>query len=177
MDVSPLLSKGVELVEEQDAAAGFHIVKELAQSRRRLAQVTADETLVANDDKRNHQGVPKGLGQRGLAVTRRASEKDSMPGSEVIRTKQVGAMMLVNQFSASLLHSVGENQFFKRSLRDDFVKEFRNGPIGGRHRPTRGTWKAPISAELFGEAAGKDGVLPRAVSSAISASTVLRKSG
>ena len=70
----------------------------------------------------------KCLGKRGLAVFQVAGKQNTMPGSQIVRTKQVGPMMFFDQFRARLLHGLRQNQLFKGTLRDDFIEEFPARP-------------------------------------------------
>ena len=59
MPITPFLPKRVELVEEQYAAAGPHIVEGFSQPGRRFPKVAGDQTVVADTDQGHHQGVGK----------------------------------------------------------------------------------------------------------------------
>ena len=70
-------------------------------------------------------------------------------------------MMFFDQLRARLLHGFRQNQLFKGTLRDDFIEEFRHGPVAVHRRRTRWPGRASVAAELLGKPSGQNRMFPR----------------
>jgi len=74
VSVTTLLADRVELVKEQDARLGPNIIKQLSKTGICLAEITADQRVVADDKKRQSERFGDRLSERCLAVPRRAGQ-------------------------------------------------------------------------------------------------------
>lgn len=54
VDISPLLTKGVKLIEEKDAGSSSDVVKKPSETYRCLAKIATNHPLITNYDHRKH---------------------------------------------------------------------------------------------------------------------------
>ena len=119
VEVSPLLADGVELVEEQDAAARSSVLEQLCDALRRLTQVAAYDRLVPHEEHWNVQGMSDRLRQRGLSVSGWARKENPVARLQIVGPQQVGATLFGHQLTNDLLHLGGEDEILDASRRHD----------------------------------------------------------
>ena len=100
--VSPLLPDGVELIEEEDASSGANSIKETREPHRCLAEIAANDGLVAHDQQWDRQIARQSLRKGCLAVPRFTHQQDSIPWLDPVRAEQVGSLLLLYQFIGGL---------------------------------------------------------------------------
>lgn len=69
VSVATFLADRVEFVKEENARLSPHIIEQFAETGIRLAKVTADQRVVADDKEREGKRFGDCLGERRLAVT------------------------------------------------------------------------------------------------------------
>ena len=82
--VATLFAECVEFVEEQDTRSGSGKVEERGQTPGGFAEKAADHSFIADHEEGKHQCVGQRVGERSLAVSRRAYKEQAMARFETI---------------------------------------------------------------------------------------------
>src|SRR5664280_3843189 len=123
MLVTAFFADSIELVETQDALARSRMVKESAQSRCGLTEVTSDYRIIANAQHRDIEFARDGFSERGLAISRRSNEQNAMTRFQSMRAEQFSAALLLDQLRTNLAHRFRQDQISQPPLRLYFVHE------------------------------------------------------
>ncbi len=123
MNIPAFLADSVELVEEKHAAPGVGEFKEASEPCGCLSEVAGDESVVANDDQRDHERMRQSFGERRLSVSRWADQQEAIAGAEVVGAENVRSVMFLHEFfdrpsQRGPHHDIGES-----FLRGDLVDE------------------------------------------------------
>ena len=103
VDITPLLADRVELIEEQDARRCPHILKQTGEPRISLAEIGADQRIVANREQRHRDCLCHSLGERSRAISRGTRQQDPMAWLHTLSAQQIGAVLLLDQLAGKPL--------------------------------------------------------------------------
>ena len=78
--ITALFADGIELVKKQHAGLCPDEIKKLAEPSVRFPQVASDQSIIANNQKRQRESLSDALCKRCFAISRRAREQHTMPG-------------------------------------------------------------------------------------------------
>lgn len=97
VNVAAFLADRVELVEEQNARHGARIIEKAREPGVRLAEIGADECIVADREKLDGQGFSDRFGDRGLAVARGTREQDAVTRLHPVGAQEIGTVLLFDE--------------------------------------------------------------------------------
>lgn len=128
MGVAPLFADCIELVKEKNAGTSPNIVEQLAKAGIRLAQIAADQRIIAHNEEGQTKSLRDGLGKGGLAVAGRSGEQYAVAWLISMRAQYISPDMLLNQLPPVLLDGKRQKQLFHTGARLDLQDRILAGP-------------------------------------------------
>lgn len=113
MGVASFLADCVKLIEEQYTRLGPHVVKKLSQARIGFAKITADQSIIADNEKRECQRLGDCLSVGSLAIAGRARQQNAVTRFISMGAQNVGASMFLNELPAIFSHRQRQDQILQ----------------------------------------------------------------
>lgn len=96
VNVASLLAHHIELIKEEHAGYGAHIVEQPTQALCCLSEEAADQLFIPHGQQGKSERFGDCFGKRGLAVARRARQKQTMARLNAVRPQKIGSVMLLD---------------------------------------------------------------------------------
>src|SRR5690606_5894265 len=117
--VAALFANRVELIEEQDAWRGSRELENAPQPRSSLAKVTADDGFIPDDEERHGKAFGDCLGQRCLAIPRRADEQQPVSWLQRVRAQEASSLVFIGDLASHERSQVGQDLLKQPTSRSD----------------------------------------------------------
>ena len=148
--VTALFTYGVKLVEEQDARLRPNIIEQFTKPSVCLAEVTADQRVVAHDEKWECKGFRDSLSVGRFPVARRSRKQDTVARLEAVGPEHVGADMLLDELARVLPDRQRKQKTIKLGTRFD---------LDDRLSPRSAPWRHGGSQRRRGDGNGRERTL------------------